>query len=56
MKNVLALVRNGSSRITTHQAVCRLVAKLERKRQVGVDLRKIGFWARGVLEKQLQVW
>jgi hypothetical protein len=42
--------------MTSHQAVCRLVAKLERRQQVGVDLRKIGFWTRGLLEKKLQVW
>lgn len=49
MRNVLALVRSGSCRMTSHQAILRLVLKLERKRQVGADLRKIGFWTRGML-------
>lgn len=49
MKNVLALVRNKSTRMTSHQAVLRLVMKLERKKQNGVDLRKIGWWHRGDL-------
>lgn len=53
---MLALVRNGSHRMTSHQAVLRLVMKMEQKRQAGVELRKVGFWPRDTIERQLQVW
>lgn len=56
MKNVLALVRNGSSRVTTHQAVVRLVIKLGKNGKFGTDLRKIGFWTRNDLERHLGIW
>lgn len=55
-RNVLALVRNGSSRMTSHQAVLRLVVKLQARKAFFVDLRKIGGWHVTDLERQLQVW
>jgi hypothetical protein len=54
--NKLALVRNRSSRITSHQAVLRLVIKMERKKRWYVELRKIGGWHISDLQKQLGVW
>lgn len=42
--------------MTSHQAVLRLVMKMERKRQVAVELREIGFWPRISLERRLRVW
>jgi hypothetical protein len=56
VRNVLALVRNRSTRMTTHQAVLRLVVKLERQRRFFVDLRKIGGWHISDLQRQLGVW
>jgi hypothetical protein len=43
-------------RVTTHQAVLRLVLWMERRGQWGVELRKIGFWMRRELEAKLKVW
>lgn len=56
MRNKLALVRNGSVRMTTYQAVTRLVVKLRARKGFFVDLRKIGGWHVTDLEKQLVVW
>lgn len=55
-KNKLALVRHGSSRITSHQAVLRLVIRLQVKKKWYVELRKIGGWHITSLVKQLEVW
>lgn len=55
-KNVLALVRNRSHRMTSHQAVLRLVVKLRSKGRFFVDLRRIGGWHVSDLERRLQVW
>lgn len=52
----LALVRNRSCRITTYEAVLRLVIKLQAKKRQFVELRKIGGWHVTDLEKQLRVW
>lgn len=56
MKNTLALVRSGSCRMTTYQAVTRLVVKLHSSKRFFVDLRKIGGWHVTDLEKRLVVW
>lgn len=56
MKNVLALVRHGSRRMTTHQAVLRLVVKLQAKKIWFVELKKIGGWHITDLQRQLEVW
>jgi hypothetical protein len=55
-RNVVALVRNGSCRTTSHQAVLRLVLKMERHRRWFVELRKIGGWHISDLQRQLGVW
>lgn len=56
VKNSLGLVRNGSFRLTSYQAVTRLVIKLHSQKRFFVDLRKIGGWHVSDLEKQLIVW
>lgn len=56
MKNILALVRNKSTRVTTYQAVTRLVVKLRSSKRFFVDLRKVGGWHVTDLEKTLVVW
>jgi len=56
MRNVLALVRNKAHRLTSHQAVVRLIVKLERRKRFFVELRKIGGWHVSDLQKQLEVW
>lgn len=55
-KNVLALVRHGSTRMTTHQAVLRLIVRLEKRKRWFVELRKIGGWHLTDLQRQLEVW
>ena len=42
--------------MTSHQAVLRLVIKMERKKRWYVELRKIGGWHISDLQKQLGVW
>lgn len=54
--NPLALVRHGSSRMTSHQAVVRLIVKLQTKKRWFVELRKIGGWHITDLQRQLELW
>jgi hypothetical protein len=56
MRNRLILIQNGSVRVTSHQAVTRLVIKLRLRKRFFVDLRKVGGWHVTDLEKQLVVW
>jgi len=42
--------------MTTHQAVVRLVAKMERKGQAIVRLRKVGWWLKDELIQALEIW
>lgn len=57
MKNRLVLYRPPFGwRVTTHQAVLRLVLWMERRGKWQVELRKIGYWLRYDLEKKLRVF
>jgi len=55
-RNLLVLVRNRSYRTTSHQAVLRLIVKLERRKRWFVELRRIGGWHISDLQRELGVW
>jgi hypothetical protein len=56
LMNPLALTRSGSTRMTTHQAVVRLVARMERNKKAIVRIRKVGWWNKSELMRRLEIW
>lgn len=56
MRNQLLLERNGARRVTTCQAVTRLLLMMERRHRFKVKLRGIGIWFVSQLHHEMRIW
>lgn len=56
MRNTLSLERNGIRRVTSYQAVTRLLLMMERRHRFTVKLKNIGRWMVSELHQELRIW